>query len=45
MAEQTEDSGSVVNMNPLVRISLYEVLDKINVLEANTKTLDVQLSK
>jgi hypothetical protein len=43
MAEIPKDSGSAPNIMPLVRMSLHEALDKINVLEANTKTLDVQL--
>ena len=30
---------------PLVRMSLDEALDKINVLEASTKALDVQLKQ
>lgn len=45
MTEQPKDSGSVTNMTPLVRMSLDEALDKINVLEANTKTLDIQLKQ
>lgn len=45
MAEKPIDSGSAANMTPLVRMSLDEALDKINVLEANTKTLDIQLKQ
>ena len=45
MTEKPIDSGSAANMTPLVRMSLDEALDKINVLEANTKTLDIQLKQ
>ena len=45
MAEQPKDSGSAPNMMPLVRMSLDEALDKINVLEASTKALDIQLKQ
>ena len=45
MAEIPKDSGSAPNVMPLVRMSLDEALDKINVLEANTKTLDTQLKQ
>ena len=45
MAEQPKDSGSAPNTNLLVRMTLDEALDKINVLEASTKTLDIQLKQ
>ena len=45
MAEKPIDSGSAPNIMPLVRMSLDEALDKINVLEASTKALDVQLKQ
>ena len=45
MAEIPKDSGVASNTNPLVRMSLDEALDKINVLEASTKALDVQLKQ
>jgi hypothetical protein len=45
MAEKPIDSGVAPNIMPLVRMSLDEALDKINVLEASTKALDVQLKQ
>ena len=45
LAEQSKDSGSAATMMPLVRMSLDEALDKINVLEASTKALDIQLKQ
>jgi hypothetical protein len=45
LTEIPKDSGVAANMTPLVRMSLDEALDKINVLEANTKTLDIQLKQ
>ena len=45
MTEKPIDSGSAANTNPLVRMTLDEALDKINVLEASTKTLDIQLKQ
>jgi hypothetical protein len=45
MAEIPKDSGVAPNIMPLVRMSLDEALDKINVLEASTKALDVQLKQ
>jgi hypothetical protein len=45
MTEQSKTSESAPNIMPLVRMSLDEALDKINVLEASTKALDVQLKQ
>ena len=45
LTEIPKDSGVAANTNPLVRMSLDEALDKINVLEASTKTLDIQLKQ
>ena len=45
MTEIPKDSGVAPNMTSLVRMSLDEALDKINVLEASTKALDVQLKQ